>query len=195
MLNNVCINGITPLECYPNCEHKKYYKQFMENEMLCIPPQKPDIESINEININVCIDEYSLINTLLGPKLVIKATKDIKIIYTANNCQQSIHSAHWSIPFCEYVLIKDEEYSSCNNLISSVFIGLEHVFIKYYNERFIDISLLLLLCPELNIVSESCDGCNTYYSNDKLQYYCECEDIICKSALNRTAEQPDKKRL
>ncbi|CEN75679.1 Cna B-type domain-containing protein [[Clostridium] sordellii] len=149
MFGNICITGITPLDKYPNSKCKKYYKQCLNNIMLCLPDEKPEIECINEIYAKLCVDEYTVLNTILGPKVFVKGRQNIKIIYTANNCQQSLHSAHWEVPFCEFVLIKDICYNECQNILDDVFIGLEHICVNEIEENFINLSLLFIICPKI----------------------------------------------
>lgn len=172
MLDNILITGITDLECYPPTNCTKYYKQCIENDILCVPDEKPDIESINEIKVNMCIEYFEIFKTILGPKLLINGVKKIKVLYTANNSLQSLHSAHWCIPFCEFILLKGLYYEKCFNSINNVFIGVENVCLKYYDKRLIDLSLLFIICPEFQNNSLDCqkkpnDNCYNNYYNSK----------------------------
>ena len=150
MLDNISITGITPLESYPKWCSIKNCKQNMQQVNVCIPCQKPDIESIDEIKTTICINKVKLSNTILGPKALIYGVFKIKVIYTAKNCEQSVHSAHWDIDFCDFILLNNmhyDEYEICN---AKHFIGLEDICINAYNERFLDLSLLYITCIDLN---------------------------------------------
>lgn len=162
MLENVLITGITLLDEYPICGNCEYYKQVIESDALCIPVQKPDIESINELKVYICVEKFKVIKTVLGPKIVIQGTKQVKIIYTADNCQQSLHSAHWDIPFCEFVLMDSYSYDKCLKTVVDVFAGLEDACVKCYDKRTIDISILYILCPQVRKVYDG-SNCDDYY--------------------------------
>lgn len=169
MLENIIVTGITDLECYPSCKYKKCWKQCMHDEIVCIPDPKPDIESINEIKVNICIDNYQLIDTILGPKIILHGEKHIKVLYTANNCQQSLHSAHWSIPFCEFILLEDILFEKNIFHIDDIFVGIESVCVKYFDNRVVDLSILFIICPEIDMkhycqsTKNSPDSCKAKY--------------------------------
>lgn len=169
MLENIIITGITDLDCYPSCRYKKYWKQCMNSELLCIPNPKPDIESINEVKITICINGHELIETVLGKKIILHGEKHVKVLYTANNCQQSLHSAHWSIPFCEFILLEDLYCEKESIYIEDIFVGIESVCVKYFDDRVIDLSILFILCPEIDTKhycqssKNNPDACKTQY--------------------------------
>lgn len=189
MNENISIVGLTPLEQYPCRDYLISCKQCLEVDTVSIPCQKPSIESINEIKVSICINEYRLINTILGPKIIICGTKKIKIIYTALNCEQSIHSAHWEIPFYEFVLIEDFCFDECEIGLNSIFIGIEDVDINYYNERCIEIAVLFIICPNIRhhkpnpcITQNKCEYTKHEYStvseksNSNHSYSCNCSN-------------------
>lgn len=185
MLDNILITGITDLECYPPASCTKYCKQCIQNDFLSIPDEKPDVESINEIKVNICVEEFEVFKTILGPKLLLSGMKKVKILYTANNCQQSLHSAHWCIPFCEFVLLKNLNYDKCFNAINQVFIGVENVCMKYFNRRAIDISLLFIICPEFqsnyfDTPKKNTDNCMNNYYNSRQNPYKNNNSYYCR---------------
>ena len=151
MIDNILITGITPLDYYPDKCSIKNSKQNIKSINLCIPCQKPDMESINDIKVSFCINSYKLLNTILGPKILINITSKIKVIYTAKNIEQSLHSAHWNIDFCDFILLEDLCYDECNLCISNLFIGLEDVCILYCDERAVEMSLLYIICINFKI--------------------------------------------
>lgn len=147
MSKNVLTLGVTDLERYPPCKYTMNCKEFSENDILCIPPQKPDIEIIDSVYADVCINDFKVIKTIQGFKLIVEGSKKFKIMYTANNCDQSMHSAHWESYFCEFMLLHDNYCDSCNICIYDVFIGIEDIVIKYNNDRIVDICLILVMYP------------------------------------------------
>lgn len=180
MLDNISITGITPLECYPKGCNIKNCKQNIQQINVCIPCQKPEMESINEIKATICINKYKLLNTILGPKILINGVIKIKVIYTAKNIEQSLHSAHWDIEFCDFILLDNICYDECNICLSNFFTGIEDICINSCDERYIDLSLLYIICANFNSQlhekNYSCnhfqDSCSkgykaTYKSNGK----------------------------
>ena len=151
LFDNISITGITPLDYYPDKCTITNCKQNIESISLCIPCQKPDMESINEIKVSFCINSCKLLNTILGPKILANITCKIKVIYTAKNPEQSLHSAHWDINFCDFILLETPYYDKRNLCTSNLFIGLEDVCILGYDERYIELSLLYILCPNINM--------------------------------------------
>lgn len=164
MFDNISISGITDLNKYPKiCSH--YCKESLHTNLLAIPCSKPNIESINDIKVSICIDKFNIIETILGPKIILNGTKNIKLIYTANNCKQSVHSSEWNLPFCDFILIKDLSYDNCVSLINNLFVGIEHICVNNCDCRFIEICVLFIICPMIhpqyyNCYNKYCSSCN-----------------------------------
>ncbi|MGL4911410.1 MAG: SPOCS domain-containing protein [Romboutsia sp.] len=104
-----------------------YWAQMNIPEKLTVPDQKPDIEQINSLNISVDIFRSEVIKVPVsqkdkngnyepnlegkistGRKLIIEGQLCQKIDYTANEPQQSIHSAHFYVPFSSYIIVPDK---------------------------------------------------------------------------------------
>lgn len=103
-----------------------YWTQLYIPETLTIPPQKPDIETINSLDISVNIFRADVIKTprslssanvpvenlegklLTGRKLIIEGELCQKIVYTANETEQPVHSAHFFVPFSAFIVIPKE---------------------------------------------------------------------------------------
>lgn len=139
--------GVTDLDHYPPCKYTKNCKEFLENDILCVPTQKPYIEDIDSVYADVYIKDFKVIKTIQGFKVIVEGLKKYKIMYTANTCEQSVHSAHWESCFCEFILLDNECCDSCNICIYDIFIGVEDIIIKYNNERIVDICLVLVMYP------------------------------------------------
>ena len=107
MNNSIRIHGITPHSHYPNQNCHEECIQTCENDRLCLPPRKPNIECLLEVCVSVSVCSHKIIWTPMGHKLVIEAVKRIKIMYVAEDACQSCHSAHCDIPFCMFVLLKN----------------------------------------------------------------------------------------
>lgn len=104
-----------------------YWMQMYIPETLSIPPQKPDVETINSINISVNIIRTEVIKTprsytkgaipvavpnlegklLSGRKLIIEGELCQKVEYTANLTDQPVHSAHFYVPFSSYIVVPE----------------------------------------------------------------------------------------
>lgn len=166
LLDNITITGITNLDHYPDNCLVKNCKQNITSISLCVPCQKPDMESINDIKISFCINSYKLLNTILGPKVVLNITAKIKVIYTAKNLEQSLHSAHWDIDFCDFILLENFSYNDCNLCSSSLFIGLEDVCVLNCDERSLELSLIYIICTNFN---------TKYCSNNVCKSMKDCE--------------------
>lgn len=94
-------------------------------EILTIPAAKPDIESIDKIYINSKITTTKVIDTptspiptgsatptpspegllLTGKKLLVEGFLCQTLVYTADECEQSVHSAHFNMPFSTYIVL------------------------------------------------------------------------------------------
>lgn len=105
-----------------------YWKQMYIPECLPVPCQKPNIEEITSVDIAVDILRSEVIMTpisfttdtiptpvpnyegklLTGRKLIIEGQLCQKIEYTAADTVQSIHSAHFYVPFSSYIIVPQE---------------------------------------------------------------------------------------
>lgn len=115
-----------------------YWTQISIPETLTIPEQKPDIEQINSVNISVEIIRKKIIVTptslvdneegksLTGNKLIVEGNLCQAISYTADVPEQSIHTAHFVVPFSAYIVIPattdlDKNYQ-VNPCVEDVFV-------------------------------------------------------------------------
>jgi len=87
---------ITPTN--PNTEH-------IVEETLTIPALKPDAEQINTILIEAMITASRVIITPTGLKVIADGELTQKIIYTAAEPTQSVHSAQFTEQFCSFIEI------------------------------------------------------------------------------------------
>lgn len=111
-INGICnAEDITAiLNTYP------YWMQMSIPETVKIPPLKPDMESINGVNVSVDIARSEVIKTpiggpnlegksLTGRKIIIEGQVAQQVEYTANDPEQSVHSAHFYVPFSSYIVV------------------------------------------------------------------------------------------
>lgn len=103
-----------------------YWKQMHITETLQIPEQKPDIEVINSVEVWVDILRKQVIKTprsytaagtpipnlegklLSGRKLIIEGQLCQKVVYTALEPSQPVHSAHFYVPFSSFIVVPEE---------------------------------------------------------------------------------------
>lgn len=116
------------LTCFSDTD--KWVELFVP-EIVDIPPQKPDVEGIIEVHSCVDIISQRVIKTplvngytplggkfipgnnipngectnLTGRKLIIEGLLKQKIIYTAAVDEQTVHSAHFTIPFSVFIIV------------------------------------------------------------------------------------------
>lgn len=122
-------------------------------EVLTLPHQKPDIESVDKIYIQVKIISKRIIETpigtrnqegtiLTGKKLIVEGIICQKIVYTAAVCKQSVHSAHFNIPFSAFIVLNPAITLTDILCIDTC---IEDVFVKAVNNRQIFKNLTLFL--------------------------------------------------
>jgi len=145
-----------------------YWTQISIPETLIIPEMKPDIEQINYVNVSVEIVRKKLIVTptsvgenvegkmLTGNKLVIEGNLCQTVSYTADVPKQSVHSAHFSIPFSAYIVVPQNEDLDINYQINPC---VEDVFVKRVCKRQIFKNITLLLQAVPAPVSGCPEGC------------------------------------
>lgn len=171
MFHDISISGITPLDHYPIKSSMKNCKQNMKSFKVHIPCQKPDIESINDIKISICINDYKIIKTVLGLKVVLNLSFNIKAIYTSLTEEQSVHSAHWDINFCDFILYQNNHNCTLGNLNPNLFVGIEDLYVCSFDTRSIEFSLLYIICSSLNYTSSCHNHSNSTNCIDSKQIY------------------------
>lgn len=111
------------------------FKQDSIDGKFTIPCQKPDIESIIDLQVTPIVTNLELINspkgisqdgqTLTGKKLLVCITFCMKVIYVAQTCKQTVHSAHKEVSICAYAVVPEntdiEVCSDPNILIEDIY--------------------------------------------------------------------------
>ncbi|MCT4618907.1 MAG: DUF3794 domain-containing protein [Marinisporobacter sp.] len=128
-------------------------------EVLAIPPQKPDIETIDKVFVKVKIISKRVVETpdsaggdnaegtqLTGRKLIIEGILKQKVVYTANVPRQTVHSAHFDIPFSAFIVIDGNTDLDAQFCVKPC---VEDVFIKALNDRevFKNVTVLFTAVP------------------------------------------------
>ena len=169
------INGLcdpTSLDLTTN----PYWTQISIPETLIIPEQKPDIEQINSVNVSAEIIRQKVIVTptsavrnvegklVSGRKLIVEGNICQNVSYTALVPDQSVHTAHFVVPFSAYIVIPvtitvggvTVDTLEVNFQVNTC---IEDVFIKSFCARqiFKNVTLLLQAVPSpLAVCPEDC---------------------------------------
>ncbi len=139
---------------------KDSWTQLSIPEILTIPPQKPSIESIDKVFIDVQIISRRVVKipapdpvtteneegTLLtGWKLVIEGLLCQKVVYTGDVAQQTVHSAHFKVPFSAFIMLPAATLATDKFCVVPC---VEDVFIKAINSRQVFKNVTLFLKAE-----------------------------------------------
>lgn len=102
-------NSVTVLLAISN------FKQLSIESYLTIPEAKPCIETINTLTGTIDILNSNVIETpkatsiegqkLTGHKLIVRGLLQLVIEYTALEEKQSVHSAHYAVPFSTFIIL------------------------------------------------------------------------------------------
>lgn len=170
-MNNCCLNNdivdIVGL-CNPgdiDFTRSNFWTEIVVDENLILPEQKPDIEQINSVNISVQITRKKVIVTpislpliggtdpsniegkiVTGRKLIVEGLLCQSVSYTALVPEQSVHTAHFQVPFSAYIVVDGATELDANfDVIPCV----EDVFIVNFNNRqiFKNVNLFLQAIP------------------------------------------------
>lgn len=132
--------------------HMTAFKQLTVEENLTIPTAKPDIEQIVRIMAEAKITSTKIIKTpkgislegqkLTGWKVIIEGILLQKIEYVADEPTQSVHSAHFKIPFSTFIVLP---CSITNDLVVTIVPYIEDIYAKQLDKRHIFKNITLLL--------------------------------------------------
>ena len=167
-MNNCCLsNDIVDIVglCNPldiDFTKSKFWTEIVVDENLMLPEQKPDIEQIEAVNISVEITRKKVIVTprsvgeniegkiVTGRKLIVEGVLCQSVSYTALVPSQSIHTAHFEVPFSAYIVV-DEMIGTTDALLVNfdVISCIEDVFIVNFTDRqiFKNVNLFLQAIP------------------------------------------------
>jgi len=117
-----------PADVTPIISANPFWMQQYVTETLTLPIQKPDIEQINSVDVTVEIIRKVVIRTprsfsnttppvaepnlegklLTGRKLIIEGQLVQKILYTADDPTQPVHSVDFFFPFSSFIVVPEE---------------------------------------------------------------------------------------
>lgn len=128
------------------------FKQLDLDGMLIVPSPKPSIEEINDINVEIDIMSYHVIDTikglsvenrnLTGSKLVITGVIRHIVDYTADDKFQSNHSAYFERKFSTFIVLPEGFLSTSTIDVGAV---VEDIYYKQINEREIFTNVTLVI--------------------------------------------------
>lgn len=143
----------------------KRWTQLFVPEILCIPPQKPNVEQLLSVTSSVQILSQKVIETpfpttspleneegtlLTGKKLIVEGVLRQQVMYTAAVLEQSVHSAHFDVPFSAFIILAANDPLTRKFKIEAC---IEDIFVSRVTERkiFKNITLFIkatpIVCP------------------------------------------------
>lgn len=128
------------------------FKQLTVQENLTIPSAKPDIEQIVRVMAEAVITSTKIIKTptgtsiegqiLTGRKIIIEGMLNQKIEYVADEPTQSVHAAHFKVPFSTFIVLP-EDFE--DGTVVTIIPYIEDIYAKQVNKRDIFKNVTLLL--------------------------------------------------
>lgn len=153
-------------------EDENNWTEISLPEVLCIPEAKPNIEQIMTVKAKVDIISQRVVRTpfftessegpdgttvttliennegtiLTGRKLIIEGILRQTIIYTAAKSVQSVHAAHFDIPFSAFIVVEED---TPLNTKYKIIPCIEDIFVCAMNERqiFKNVTLFIKAVP------------------------------------------------
>lgn len=187
-------------------KYAKYFKQFQVQEVCNIPNEKPDIEKILRLIVNVEILYTKIISTpkgiskegqkLTGTKLLVRGKLIQKLEYIATGLQQAVHAAEFENPFSTYIVLDD---FIVNNGSLEVTPYIEDIYIKQIDKRsvFKNITLFLNIPPSSCSLNKQNEIEEDLYNRYKRHKHCICnsKDIryFTQFVISEVAEVPNIK--
>jgi len=151
-INNIACEGILEKSKFEQVKRCNFFKQIMVDDVFEVPIQKPDIESIVTIYVTSIITKKKMISAIDSKKIIFHGILNIKIIYVANEPEQSVHSVDFSQDFFSFLNYYKKCDEDCNFYnIKSYIEDIEPIIV---NPRKINITTLILNCLT------SCKKCN-----------------------------------
>jgi spore morphogenesis protein SipL len=180
-MSNRCID-FNDIEIFGLCDpenvnfdltNNNFWTQISIPENLLLPEEKPDIEEINSVNVNVQIIRRKVITTpdsststlngenregkkLTGRKLIIEGLLCQTVTYIAANDEQTVNSVQFSIPFSAFIVVpKTIDNEDTKKITFEINTCIEDVFIIDISPRqiFKNVTLLLQAVP---VPAEDC---------------------------------------
>jgi hypothetical protein len=137
------------------------FKQLSVQETLCIPSVKPDCEQIVTVSADIAIIKTKVVKTpgsagapaisnegqrLYGYKLVIEGYLCQTIEYVADEPTQSVHAAHFKVPFSTYIVLPPN--FTPDTPLPTVTGYIEDIFVEQIDKRCIFKNVTILLVAQ-----------------------------------------------
>lgn len=129
-----------------------HFKQLSVQEVMSIPTVKPDVEQIVCVFAEIIIKYSNVIRTprgtsvegqkLTGYKLVVEGVIAQKVEYVADEPTQSVHAAHFNMPFSTFIVLPATFVPGTPVEITGY---IEDIFVKLLNKREIFKNVTILL--------------------------------------------------
>ncbi|NFV12500.1 DUF11 domain-containing protein [Clostridium sporogenes] len=118
------------------------YKQLSREEYVKIPCQKPDAEEILNTLVDIEITDTKVIKTpmiaslegqnLTGFKLIVEGVLNQKVEYIACDKKQSVHAAHYRVPFSTFIILPENYVEGTNVEVEAI---VEDIYSKLVDKR------------------------------------------------------------
>lgn len=153
--DNYEVIGVCNVNKWAPIDTMEPWTQISVPQVMMLPDNKPDIEAINKIYNNIEISSTTIITTpcsdipnveglyLTGKKLLIEGYICQTVVYTANVACQSLHPAHFKIPFSSYVIINSDADIELDQYC--VISCIEDVYAQVLSPRMIFMNVTLFL--------------------------------------------------
>lgn len=104
-------------------------------EYLIVPELKPDVEQINFVNLQVCLEDAWL--SASGSKILIKGVIKQNIMYTACGGDQSVHTVEKEFPFSHFIDVLGIIIPPIilQNVAQNIVLAPEDAFVEMQNGR------------------------------------------------------------
>lgn len=154
--NHAIGNGKTPIASADVEDAVTMFKQMTINRIFKIPSQKPDMEEMDDLAVEVEVLDHYVVKTaqgtseegqvLSGNKLIVHGQLRVVLEYTAEVTTQSMHSAHWSMPFTAFVILP-RDYQEGQWI--EVTVVVEDVEGMMLDERTIEANVILMVVAKI----------------------------------------------
>jgi hypothetical protein len=137
------------------------FKQLSVQETLCIPKVKPDCEQLVSVTAEIVITNTSVVKTpgsaaspavsnegqtLTGHKLIVEGLLCQKIEYVADEPTQSVHAAHFNVPFSSFIVLPANFVLGTPVTVTGY---IEDIFIELLDKRTVFKNVTVLLDAQL----------------------------------------------
>lgn len=137
------------------------FKQLSVQETLQIPEVKPDCEQIVSVSASIEIINTRVVRTpgspaapavsfegqfLTGYKLIVEGVVCQKVEYVADEPTQSVHAAHFNVPFSSYIVLPNTYVVGTPVTVTGY---IEDIFVEQICKRTIFKNVTILLVAEI----------------------------------------------